>query len=753
MRSSRDHHRALLLVGTAMLAGFVPAVAHAQAPPPAPERSTTTQISEQVNAEQSREIEFQADRIDYDDDTQVVTASGNVKLIREPQRLRADVVTWNRKTGAVEAVGNVQLTDPNGNTLYGDKITLTDSLKDGMVENILLVLQQGGRLVARSGERKDGFIIVEDAAYSPCAVEDRRGCPKEPTWQLRAVKVTYDPNRERIYYDGARLEIFGLPVIPLPGLNHPVGLGGDSGLLVPDIRFSQANGFEYSQPYYWAIAPNRDLTVTAGLFTDVLPLASARYRALTGNGAYQITGYATASTPIPAGLTREPPGADTEFRGALDASGRFQLDPNWSVSSSIRVVTDRTFLRRYDISRDDRLRSTVEVERVGDQSYFSITGWATQTLRVNDPQGQVPIAIPVIDYRFRPKDQILGGQAEFQLNTLGITRTNGQDTQRAFASARWDLRRLTGLGQLVTLTAYARGDLYHSDENAATSTLIYRGNPGFEARGVGTAAIDMQWPFVGAAFGGTQTITPRFQIVATLPTSNLDIPNEDARAVELEDINIFSLSRFPGYDRVEDNVRFTAGVEYALRLPGFTLESSFGQSYRLSDKETILPDGTGLSDKTSDFVGRTRIRFRDFVQFTHRFRLDKDSFAVRRNEIDATVGTSRTYARIGYLRLNRDISDTIEDLNDREELRFGGRVQVAQYWSIFGSGVVDLTNAGEDDTGFADGFQPIRTRLGISYDDECLEMGLTWRRDYVSTGDAPAGNSFLFNIAFRNLGF
>src|SRR3546814_14956913 len=69
------------------------------------------------------------------------------------------------------------------------------------------------------------------------------------------------------------------------------------------------------------------------------------------------------------------------------------------------------------------------------------------TLRVNDIQGQQPIALPIIDYRQRLDDPLFGGQLELQLNTLAIGRTAGQDTQRAFAGAQWNLRGLTGLGQ------------------------------------------------------------------------------------------------------------------------------------------------------------------------------------------------------------------------------------------------------------------------------------------------------------------
>jgi hypothetical protein len=40
-------------------------------------------------------------------------------------------------------------------------------------------------------------------------------------------------------------------------------------------------------------------------------------------------------------------------------------------------------------------------------------------------------------------------------------------------------------------------------------------------------AVDMTWPLVGEAFGGTQVITPHVQVVAAPSTPNLSIPNED----------------------------------------------------------------------------------------------------------------------------------------------------------------------------------------------------------------------------------
>jgi len=700
------------------------------------------------------EVTFAADTLSYDDRAEVVTATGNVRMMRRGDRLRADKVEWNQKTGVVRADGNVAVVNSGNDTLYGDSVELTDSLRDGMIENLLIVLNDGGRLAAVHGERRNGVSTLDKAVYTPCSVVDSDGCPKDPIWKISAVRVVHDPVKHRISYDGARISFLGAPLLWLPGLSHPDGsAGGGSGLLLPDIRYSRTNGAEFSLPYYFQLAPNRDLTITPHIYTKVLPAIEAQYRALTDNGAWQATGMLTYSSRFAAtaGGVAVPNG-NRDIRGYLDANGRFQLGPNWTLSGSLRGASDRTFLRRYDISRDDRLRNQINAERITADSYLSIKGWAVQTLRTNDPQGQQPIALPAIDFRLRLADPWAGGIVQLQANSLALLRTNGQDTQRAFAAAQWMLRRYTPLGQEVTLTAYGRGDIYHTDQVGRTTTVIYRGNSGWTGRGIAALAADIRWPLIGAFLGGSQRITPRVQIVASPKTRNLSLPNEDARSIDLEDSNLFALNRFSGYDRWEDGSRITYGAEWAVDVPGISFATVVGQSYRLTDKPSLLPVGTGLSERRSDIVGRTTLKYGRFLEFTHRFRLDKDNFAIRRNEIDATVGTSRTYATVGYLKLNRDITAGIEDLRDREELRLGARVQIARYWSIFGSTVVDLTSRKEDPLTLSDGYQPIRHRLGILYDDDCIELGVTWRREYDAIGDARRGNTYLLRLALKNLG-
>jgi LPS-assembly protein len=703
-------------------------------------------------SEDPRRIAFSSAELSYDSDNEIVVASGDVRMSSEGNQLRADKVIWNRNDDQVRAQGSVRLVTPQGDTVYGDDVVLTNAMKDGVIQNMLLVLADGGRLAAVKAERKNGYTTLDRATYSPCPVVDDDGCPKTPTWQIHAVKVLHDPVKHRISYQKATFDFLGMSILALPWFSHPDGSEGSSssGLLVPDVRLSSRNGFEVAAPYYLRLAPNRDATITPHLYTGVLPALEASYRQLTEIGAFQLGGFVTHGSRLDPTNNQADPNQGLRFY--VEGNGRFQLDPYWSISFSGRYSSDRTFLRRYDISRDTRLRSVVEAERITPNSYVSIAGWAFEGLRTTDVTGQQPFALPAIDARWRIDDPILHGKVELQANSLAILRRQGQDTQRAFASARWDRRSLTPWGQELLFTAYARGDVYHTGQTDLTPTIAYRGQPGWQARGIAAAAAEVRWPLIGPAFGGTQRLTPRLQLVASPNTKNVAIPNEDARSVDLEDSNLFALNRFAGYDRWEDGPRVTYGFDWGLDLPGIAITSNLGQSYRLNQKPSILPPGTGLSDRFSDIVGRTTVKFGHMVSFVGRYRLDKDNLALRRAEVDATVGGHQTYATVGYLRLNRNIDPSFEDLRDREEIRLGGRLRLARYWSIFGSTVIDLTDGKEDPLSVSDGYQPIRHRLGVAYEDDCIEIGVTWRRDYDTAGDFRRGNTFALRVALKNLG-
>jgi LPS-assembly protein len=146
-------------------------------------------------------------------------------------------------TGEMVAEGNVAVINPGGDTAYADHVKLTDDMKNGVSENMLLVLADGGRLAAQHGDRKDLRTTFENAAYTPCRVAGDDGCPRTPSWQITALRVVLDQGKHRISYSHARFSLLGVTVLGLPAFSHPDGSGeggGNSGLLLPNVQVSKA---------------------------------------------------------------------------------------------------------------------------------------------------------------------------------------------------------------------------------------------------------------------------------------------------------------------------------------------------------------------------------------------------------------------------------------------------------------------------------------------------------------------------------
>src|SRR5947209_431872 len=220
-----------------MLAAVPGAGAAQTVAPPTPAAATTQDAAEQI-------VDFSADEVIYDSNSDVVTATGEVRMNREGNYLGADQVVWNRKTGKVTAQGNVVMVTPEGDKLVGDHVVLTDPLRDGTVENLMGVLEGGARIAAQRGTRSGQTTTLENAIYSPCPVTTDAGCPKRPSWAITAARVIDDPVHKQIRFEGGRLQLFGVDLPLLPIFKIARGNEGATGWLVPDLSLSSRNGVE-----------------------------------------------------------------------------------------------------------------------------------------------------------------------------------------------------------------------------------------------------------------------------------------------------------------------------------------------------------------------------------------------------------------------------------------------------------------------------------------------------------------------------
>jgi LPS-assembly protein len=218
------------------------------------------------------------------------------------------------------------------------------------------------RLAANRAVRKAGATTELDrAVYSPCPI-----CVASPTplWQIKARTVVQDQAARTVTYRGAVLEMFGVPVAYAPWFRHPdPGVERQSGFLTPGFGVSSDLGLFAEVPYYYALAPNRDLTFAPLLTQQDGPVLAGEYRELRASGSTEVDGslaYAAAHDDKPG----------REVRGHIRGEGRYPVTARTEAGWDAFLTTDDDLPERYRVSND----SVLENRR-------SSSGWPGATSR------------------------------------------------------------------------------------------------------------------------------------------------------------------------------------------------------------------------------------------------------------------------------------------------------------------------------------------------------------------------------------
>ena len=262
---------------------------------------------------------------------------------------------------------------------------------------------------ARRHARGNGVTTLENAVYSPCPVTTPDGCPqairagRSPPRAWSSDPATQPhPLRRRAARAVRHHPAAAADLQRRHRRRRAAAYRGCAGARHQLLEL--ATGSSSRLPYYWRFAPeSRPHADAACLHRDALPaLEGTLPRPQPASAPIQIGGFVTY------GEIDDPDLDAIDARRAARTSAAISRPMAsssstryWSITGSLRAATDKTVTRRYDITRDDRLRNFINVERIDRNSYISIAGWAFQGLRVDDVQKQIPIALPAIDARFR----------------------------------------------------------------------------------------------------------------------------------------------------------------------------------------------------------------------------------------------------------------------------------------------------------------------------------------------------------------
>jgi len=552
---------------------------------PAPQLKPSAQLQEAVDPTLRGQLPsyIRAEQISGQADINAVL-EGGAELRRADTVIRADRVEYTLADDTVNAQGNVHI-NHGGNVYQGTALKMQVDAFQGDFNNATyqFLATQGHGDADRVQFLDRDHSVVYRATYTTCLRDDSASWT--PDWMIRADRIELDHVEDVGVAYGGALEFKGVPILPVPAISFPLSDKRKSGLLPPTIGIDSKSGVEYSQPYYWNIAPNRDATITPMLMSKRGVSLGTQFRYLEPgyNGALDLQ-----YMPDDKLRDRARWAYGFKHQGSLNTPlGDLGLKLN------LNRVSDDNYWR--DFSSLSGSRSSYQQRLIGSDAALS---WTTgrHELSLSAQRWQVlqdvdaPIAPP-----FNRMPQLRWNYNTNDWAAQGWDVTLMAETTR-FEADTWDHRNNPDNGQRsYTLTSLSRPFLlpggfvtpkvqlhaanYQFDDFSAS-------RPNNKSLAIPTFSLDSGLVFerdtLALGKNYVQTLEPRAFYTYTPYRDQSMLPLYDTALADFNFGSIYSENSYTGRDRIADNHMVTLGLTTRYLNPTDGAEvARFGVAQRL----------------------------------------------------------------------------------------------------------------------------------------------------------------------------
>lgn len=665
-----------------------------------------------------------ADSLRIEADSRLI-AEGNVEVFYQGARLVARRLVYDRATDRLIIDGPIRLSEGDGFVLVADAADLAADLRDGVLSGARLVLERQMQMAAAEIARVGGrHTRLSQVVASSCQV-----CANRPTplWEVRAARVTHDQQTRQIHFEQAEFRMLGQTLAYLPRLRMPdPTVRRATGFLTPEISASGTLGAGLALPYFIALTPDRDLTLTPRLTSKGALGLGWRYRQAFASGSIAFEGSLTRD--------RLKPGST---RGHLTGSGDFVLAPGLTLTFGIEAVSDPRYLDQHGISGQEQIGSDVTLL------------WLDRDALTRARLAHFHILRPGVDNRTQPSlagdlrhEQRfalpgLGGTARLSLDLLTAYRRSddplggaGRDMTRTSLGLDWRRDWVLPGGVLAAALGTLHFDHFRIRQDA--------GAPPRATRTGGAAAVELRWPLVRTGAGGaTDVIEPVVQLVWA-PDAGAALPDEDSLLVEFDEGNLFALHRFAGQDQREAGSRANVGIAWQRHDPaGWSLGVTAGRVWRDSD-QSQFSDLSGLGGIRSDWLAAVQLATAGGLALANRALIDSEG-ALTKNELRLSLSGERLDLGATLVHL---IADPAEDRPDPStDWAMDAAWRIDGNWTALADLNYDLRQR-----------TPDRIGLGAQFRNECLAVDVSLSRRFASSTSVTARTDFGLRVDLIGFG-
>lgn len=514
-----------------------------------------------------------------------VTLEGEVEVSRGDMQLTADRARYDIVEDEVHITGNVWM-KRTGQVYSGDELRLKMDTGEGYMVNPTYRLEGNnaqGQAERINFETRDQARVVA-GTYSTCEGPN-------PDWYLRAGTLDLDNARDIGRARSTVVYFKGVPILGTPYLSFPLSGERKSGVLPPTIGTTNKGGLEITVPYYFNIAPNRDLTLYPKIISQRgLQLgAQARYLGEDYSGETRLE-------------TMFGDRLSDEQRWAVSTIHAQRLTPRLNFSANLNLASDDEYPNDFPgtitEARNRLLSREMRLDYAG--SYWNLMGRTTNYQVLQDP-------LSFIERPYSRLPQLNFNAAQYNVNGFDWSVL-------AEATRFWHPDRLDGdrfvVQPRLTYPIIRQGYFLKPSLSMHASYYTLHGQPASvpdqASRVLPTFSVDSGLIFERDTrfFGddAIQTLEPRLFYVYTPYRDQSQLPIFDTAPLGFSFAELFSENRFSGHDRINDANQVTlAFTSRYLELSGIErMRLTIAQRYYLQSQQ--ITAGGGISDARSDIL-------------------------------------------------------------------------------------------------------------------------------------------------------
>lgn len=643
-----------------------------------------------------------ADEVTLEADGNVV-ALGNVEIFIDNTAMRAQKIIWDQEADVIYAPEEFTLLQPDGSVFKGmdgrvDRIMGERTAREmrGLLEARLHVAAQAVR--QKSLGEDTTISSFYRARLSSCKIcSDSR----PPLWELQGSTITHDNNASQYYIRNATFRVLGFPLLYTPWIRIPdPSVTRYTGFLTPQLRATEKVQVGILFPYFIALSPHRDLTITPYIALNSRSL-NLRYRQAFRRGFLTIEARRSKDDLVEG------------IRSALTIHGTYKFQNDVLLSYHYESASDDAY--QNDYGYDTGLRR---------DRYIALT----RTRRHEHFDGQLTAYAPL------------------------KTGTDDRYENNIFAGHYDRVWNTPFLGDQIRLSAYARRFTRNSDEDKIGAdprfvqarlewhdTQILPG--GFELRSALGASVQNYGVRQDSGFGDPQTIEAAFgQMSLRYPikmttkwatwhvTPSFGVIHENGTVSENTPL-ADTMLEFDTGSLLESSDLFHGGTELLeTKLAyGATIERKTARSDMRFSMGRILPL------QKSDALGDAQTRNTYFqVQYGLDNRLGFLGYSI----VDDQGEAVRAQWKVDYIRSNWSVglgynnlkvSDAFKQTAEVEDWRANGSWTVNSQLSTKGSLGYDLRSNEFSNAGLGFVYDIIPSRLQVSADID-LQKSTKWER-------------------------